>query len=171
VSSLRSSTKLRAALVALLALNGIGFALHGSVSKAVDSAAWLALLMLFLAETQFSNALKRPARQLLLRAARLVAAAGVVGAAIGYIVQGNRLDAMNSALWIAVVLLLETEIRWPAVKNRARIAFGSIAVALYGGLAALVCVWFLRAEWIDAYDAALWLVAFAAVELDLMRAS
>jgi hypothetical protein len=42
-------------------------------------------------------------------------------------------------------------------------------VALYSGLGVLVLAWVWRFSWFDAYDAALWLVAFAAIELALVR--
>ncbi len=38
-------------------------------------------------------------------------------------------------------------------------------------LAALVLVWAWRREWFDAYDAALWLAAFAMIEMDVLRSS
>ena len=40
---------------------------------------------------------------------------------------------------------------------------------LYAGLAALVPVWAWRGEWFDAYDATLWLVAFATIEINVLR--
>jgi len=33
---------------------------------------------------------------------------------------------------------------------------------------ALVAAWLWRGDWFDAYDAALWLVAFATLEMDLL---
>src|SRR5205823_4656781 len=114
VPSPRKSLKLEAALVALLASNGLYFAFQGSASKVIDSAAWLVLLVLFLAETHFAKSLDMPRRRFAIRGARLIAAAGVIAAAIAYIVGGNRLDAINSAVWIAVVVLLEAELRWPS---------------------------------------------------------
>ena len=161
-----SARIIAAALVALLAANLVYFALFDSASKAVDSAAWLVLLILFLAETHFGSRLSR----LTLRSLRLVAAAGVVAAALAYIVERNRLDAINSALWIGVIALLEAELRWPDALKRARTTFSLAAFVLYGGLAALVLVWVLRREWLDAYDAALWLIAFAALELEALSA-
>ena len=76
---------------------------------------------------------------------------------------------MNSALWIAVVLMLEAEVRWPQLVARARKACAVIAAALYTGLGVLVVAWAARGAWFDAYDAALWLIAFVTVEFDVMR--
>jgi hypothetical protein len=104
-----------------------------------------------------------------LRYARLLAAFGVLAATVGYVFEENLLDAVNTILWIAVVVLLEIEFRKPALAARRRFEFSAVAVALYGGLALLVTIWAWRGEWFDAYDALLWLLAFATIELDVMN--
>lgn len=154
-------------LVALLAGNTVYFAVSGTATKALDAAAWLVLLLLFLAETHLRQRLQTPRARLVIRMLRLAAGA-VIAAAVGYIVEGNRLDAINSAVWIAVVVLLEMELRWPAAVARARGAFAATAMFLYGSLAVLVMLWMARGDWFDAYDAALWLIAFATVEVRAM---
>jgi hypothetical protein len=158
----------KSALFALLAANTAYFAIMGALSKAVDAGAWLVLLALFEGETRFGMRLRSAGQKQLLRAARLAAGAGVVAAAVGYIVENNALDAVNSALWIAVVVLLEVEVRYRETVQRLRLAFYSLAACLYGALALIVVLWAVRRQWFDAYDAFLWLVAFATVEVDLM---
>ena len=169
----RGASRLRASffkpvLYVLLAGNAVYFSFAGTLSKALDACAWLLLLALYEAELQSWTARVSARRRTVLRAARLAAGAGVIAATVGYVFENNALDALNSALWIAVVILLETEVRWPQVVEGSRVAFSAIAVALYGGLAALVVVWASRSEWIDAYDALLWLVAFATIELNVL---
>ncbi len=105
-----------------------------------------------------------------IRGLRLAAAAGVGAAAIGYAYQNEWLDAVNTALWIAVVVLLEFEVRNPGAVARQSARFTATAVTLYAGLGALVLVWAWRGAWFDAYDAALWLTAFAMIEMDVLRA-
>ena len=92
-------------------------------------------------------------------------------AAIGYAVQNEWLDAVNTALWIAVVVLLEFEVRSPGAVARRRGWFTATATTLYAGLGALVLVWAWRGDWFDAYDAALWLTAFAMIEMDVLQLS
>jgi hypothetical protein len=158
----------KALLYVLLTANAVYFTVAGTLSKAIDACAWLLLLALYEAELG-SWAGRIGARQrTALHAVRLAAGAGVIVATVGYVFENNVLDALNSALWIAVVVLLEIEVRWLQVVERARIAFSAIAIALYGSLAALVLVWASRSAWIDAYDALLWLVAFAAIELNVL---
>lgn len=159
----------KAVIIALLAVNAVYFSVAGTASKAIDAVAWLALLILFEIETVYGDRLQTGRRRLVVRAARLVAATAVIAAAVGYLYEENPLDAANSALWIAVVLLLEFEVRLPQIVARARRAFSVTAAALYAGLGLLVVLWAARGAWFDAYDAGLWLVAFAALELDVMR--
>lgn len=153
-------------LLALLTFNAGYYAIAGTTSKAVDAAAWLVLLVLFEIEALLAHARPRAGLKSALRAARLMAAAGVFAATIGYVFEDDVLDAVNSALWIAVVVVLEVEFRRPALVARARRIFSAVALVLYGGLAVLVILWAWRREWFDAYDAALWLIAFAAIELE-----
>ena len=156
-------------LVALLAGNAVYFAVAGTASKAIDAAAWLFLLLLFLAETQFRQRLQTPRARLIVRTLRLAAGAGVVAATLGYIIEGNALDAVNRALWIGVVVLLEIQLRWPGAVARARRTFSAASLVLYGSLGALILLWAARGEWFDAYDGALWLVAFATLEVEASR--
>lgn len=157
----------KAVLFVLLAANTAYFVFFGTASKAIDACAWLTLLVLFEAETTFGDRLTTRHSQVAVRAARLAAGAGVIAATIGYVFEDNALDAANSALWIAVVILLELELRRPALVERNRRAFNAAAIAVYGGLALLVILWAAARMWLDAYDAVLWLVAFAALELEL----
>jgi hypothetical protein len=157
----------KTALLALLTANTIYFAVFGTPSKAIDAGAWLALLVMFDVETAFN--LKSRRTRLAVHGARMLAAVGVVAATIGYVFEDDALDAVNAVLWILVVILLEAEIRWPALVARRRIAFNSIAAALFGGLAILVVLWAAFGMWFDAYDAVLWLIAFATIEVNLIK--
>jgi hypothetical protein len=161
------SNLFKVTLLALLCANTAYFAIGGSISKALDAAAWLTLLLLFEAETQFATQLRSKRQRAIVRTVRLAAAAGVVAATIGYMLEDDVLDALNSAVWIAVVVLLEIQVRFRDRVQRARLAYPTVATSLYGALALLVVIWASRDQWFDAYDALLWLVAFGALELDL----
>jgi hypothetical protein len=84
------------------------------------------------------------------------------------LIERDSLDAINTALWIAVVVLLEIEVRRPREVTRFRSLFKFTAVGLYASLALLVLIWAWRGEWVDAYDALLWLIAFATIEMDVL---
>jgi hypothetical protein len=162
---------LKASIFALLGTNAAGYAWFGRPTEAMDSFAWLVLLALFELETAHPRRMGEPRIAALVRVARLIAGAAVVVAAVGFVQEGEALDSVNAMLWIAVVLLLEFEVRYLDAVNRHRRFFAAIAGSLYSGMAVLVAIWAWRGEWFDAYDALLWLVAFVALELNVLRAS
>ena len=162
--------RFKAIVFALLACNTAYYLFGGAWTEALDALAWLTLLALFALETGFDGRFHTRSAVVAIRGLRLAAAAAVGAAAIGYAYQNEWLDAVNSALWIAVVVLLEFEVRNPGAVARRRAWFTATAATLYAGLGALVLAWAWRGVWFDAYDAALWLTAFAMIELDVLRA-
>ncbi|MEO8442272.1 MAG: hypothetical protein ABI547_07280 [Betaproteobacteria bacterium] len=159
---------MRVAVFALLLGNTLYYLYAGTLSKGLDATAWLVLLALYTLETAFAAHVRTPRAAIAMRAVRLVAAVGVCAAGISYVLERDALDAFNTALWIGVVVLLEFEVRRPRKISRFRAAYTATAAALYTGLAILVLVWAWRAEWFDAYDALLWLIAFAMIEMDVL---
>ena len=158
----------KAAVLALLAANTAGFALFGRPSEAIDSLAWLVLLALLELETAYPHRLRGKHMAALVRGTRIIAGVAVVIAAIGFAYEREWLDAINAALWIAVVVLLEIQVRFLDVVERHRASFAMTAGALYAGMAALVLLWAWSGEWFDAYDALLWLVAFVTLEINVL---
>jgi len=156
----------KAVVFALLAWNTAVFVITGTISEGVDSVAWLALLGLFELETGAAAVRRWTA---VIHGARLVAAAAIPVAAVGYFLDQEWLDTINSALWIAVVVVLELQVRFPETAVRCR-AWSSAALAvLYAGLGVVAMNWLWQAEWFGAYDALLWLLAFATIEINLSR--
>jgi len=158
----------KAAIIALLAVNTAVFLASGTLSEALDSLAWLTLLVSFELETGRREWFRGRWRTIALRGARLLAAAMLAAAAAGYVRGKEWLDAINIGLWIGVVALLEFEVRRPDAAMRHRGRFLAVTTVLYAGLVGLALTWLLRGEWFDAYDAALWLAAFATLEMDLL---
>jgi peptidoglycan/LPS O-acetylase OafA/YrhL len=156
------------AVFALLTFNTAVFLASGTPSDALDSIAWLTLLVLFEFEAGYIDRLRRERAAPAIRAVRLAAAAALVVAMTGYVHEKEWLDALNVGLWFAVVALLELEVRRPDTVMRYRAAFVSAATAFFAGLAILVAVWLWRGDWFEAYDASLWLVAFAVLEMDVL---
>ena len=159
----------RILVIALLAGNTAYYLYAGTLSKGLDATAWLVLLALYMLETGFAGQIRTPRAASAMHAARFIAAAGVCIAGVVYLIERNNLDAVNTGLWIAVVLLLELEVRRPRDVARYRTWFTAVAAVLYTGLAAMVLAWGWRGDWFDAYDALLWLVAFAGIEMDLIK--
>jgi hypothetical protein len=159
----------KAGVFTLLACNAAYYLFLGTLSQGLDTTAWLILLALFEVETGRGNGFRGKHTATAVRGIRLVAAAGIIAAAFGYVLAREWLDASNSALWIAVVVVLEFEVRYPRLVERHRAWFVGVATTLYVGLAALVPIWAWRGDWIDAYDALLWLVAFVTIEINVLQ--
>lgn len=159
----------KAGLFILLACNTAFYLVAGSLSEVLDATAWFALLTLFEVETRYGHRLRSSGASVAIRIGRAAAAAAVGVAGLGYLYQKEWLDALNTGLWIMVVVLLEFELRRPRDALRHAVWFGALVTAVYAALAALVVVWAGRGEWLDAYDALLWLLAFATIELDVLR--
>jgi hypothetical protein len=70
-----------------------------------------------------------------------------------------------------VIVMLEFEVRFPRIVASRTQALLALAAGLYGGLALLVILWAWRGDWFDAYDALLWIIAFATIEMDVLRFS
>ena len=140
----------------------------GTFTQALDSVAWLTLLTLFGLETGLAGRFGQGRHAAAIRGARLAAVTAILAAAVGYVHEKELLDAINIGLWIAVVGLLEFQVRHAAAVAERRAWFATAAATLYSGLGALVLAWLWRGEWFDAYDGLLWLTAFAAIELDLL---
>lgn len=157
-----------AAVFALLVLNTGIYLVSGTLNEGIDSIAWLALLALFQLETGSGQALRPRPAIAAVHGIRLACLAAVGAAAAGFLYNSEWLDAANSGIWIAVVVLLEVGVRRPAAVAAQRARFTAAAATLYAGLVAVVFVWLWRGEWFDAYDAALWLVAFATIEMNVL---
>ena len=154
---------------ALLAFNTAAYLVSGSASEAIDSVAWLTLLVLFELETGHASRFQQTRPRAVIRGVRLVATAALIAALLGYWQEHAWLDFVNVALWIGVVALLELGVRRPDVVARHRHGFVGANALLFAALIGLVLAWLLRHEWFDAYDAALWLAAFAMLEAGLLQ--
>ena len=164
---LPSRTRFKAVVFALLGANLVLFQLFGTATQTLDTAAWLVLLVLFELETAGRVRLDGW-RQPALRAARLIAGAAVLAAAVGYVLEETWLDALNAWLWLAVVVLLEAEVRLPQRVQRQRGVFVTATGIIYGSLLFLAIVWAWQGDWLDAWDALLWLIAFFAIEMNVL---
>ena len=158
---------------ALLALDVLLFGLYGRATELLDTAAWVVLVLLFEWET---GGWGLPARaRPLLHGVRALAAIGVVVAVVGYAMEREWLDFANEATWLGVVALLEVDLRLPSRFKRAHRLRRYAAAALYLALGGFLVTWLLagiagddpRAAWLDTWDAALWLVAFWVIELNV----
>ncbi len=163
-----SPARLHAIIFGLLACNTVYFMFAGRLSEALESLAWYGLLILFLLETARVQALSTRGRAVN-HGLRLLATLAILVSAVLYVREQEWLDAANLLVWIAIVVLLEIEIRRPATVAVHRRAFTVTAALLYAALGLLILLWLTRGEWMDAWDAALWLAAFGLLELNVLK--
>lgn len=166
---MRAAYPLYGALYALLTTNTLWYLFAGPWTRALDSLAWFVLLMLFTVETLRPRWLENPRLRRCVHVLRYAVITAIIAAAAGYAKQNEWLDLFNVALWLMVVALIECELRLPRGVARNRRWFTRVAVTLYSAIALLIPLWALRGEWLDAYDAALWLIAFALIEMAALK--
>jgi hypothetical protein len=165
---MQRTSLIKAALLLLLGINAAIYAATGRISETLEAFAWFTLLLLFELETRGPVWTRHPRITLALDGLRLLATTAIVWAATAFIEEGEWLDAANAWLWIGVVLLLELEIRAPDRIARWRRAAVAVSILLYTALTAVAAAWWLQGEWLDGYDAVLWIAAFVLLELDLL---
>ncbi len=160
--------RLSIVILGLLACNTVYYIVAGRLSEALESVAWYVLLILFTLESADARVLRSPRAIAVAHGLRGLATLAIAVTAILYVREKEWLDAGNLFLWIAVVALLECEVRFPSAVAAHHQVFTLTAAALYAALGVMVAVWLVRGEWINAWDAALWLAAFGLLELNLL---
>ncbi|MBT3672968.1 MAG: hypothetical protein HOM90_02420 [Porticoccaceae bacterium] len=82
------------------------------------------------------------------------------------------LDVINSATWVAVVVILEVDV-WLQLRGRLQGGLVSasriIKILLYSILFFAAAYWGLLGDFLDFWDAFMWLVAFVFVEMNLFQ--
>ena len=102
---------------------------------------------------------------------RIVLGLDQVMASPAGLLEGQRLalvDVINSAAWILVVILLEIEVRVLTRWGGASMPLSQVATfakaVLYATLVAAAIYWGFKGDFLDFWDAALWLFAFVFIE-------
>jgi hypothetical protein len=81
-------------------------------------------------------------------------------------------DVINAAVWLLVVVVLEIDVRLQE-RNRyeglALKASNGIKFVLYSALLVAAIYWGFKGDFVDFWDAFLWLVAFVFIELNVFE--
>jgi hypothetical protein len=163
----------RWAVYCLIAADIVLYARYGRTTELVDTAAWFVLLLLFEWETggwRMPEGARTP-----VHVVRVLAGLAVALAVAGYAWEREWLDFANEAVWLAVVVLLEVEVRVPREARELHRWRRWITMLLYAALVAFMLAWLVDGligdeplhALLDAGDALLWLVAFATIELNV----
>jgi hypothetical protein len=81
-------------------------------------------------------------------------------------------DVINAGVWILVVIVLEVEVRLQlrgGLSGIALVCSSYLKVLLYGSLFAAAAYWGIAGDFLDFWDAALWLFAFIFIELNVFE--
>ena len=140
-------------------------AIVDTLTSAVDALTWLMLLVLY--ELEANGA--APMAENTMHGIRYVLIAVIGLVFVSYVHDSEWLDVVNSALWFALIALLELEVRWPEKVFKYRQSYGLSTVTVFSGLVAMVIVWAWQSAWLDVYDATLWILAFASIEVDIFQ--
>ena len=157
--------KFKLAIVALITLNAVIYAMVDTLTSAVDASAWLVLLVLY--ELEANGA--APMAEKMLHGIRDALIAVIILVFVSYVHDSEWLDVVNSALWFVLIALLELEVRWPDKVFKYRQSYWLATMTVFAGLIAMVIVWAWQSAWLDVYDATLWIVAFASIEVDIFQ--
>lgn len=157
--------KFKLTIVVLITLNAVIYAMVDTLISAVDALAWLMLLVLYELE---ANGVALMAENWLqaMRSFLIVVIALVF---VSYVLDSEWLDVVNSALWFALIALLELEVRWPDKVFKYQQGYWRATVTVFAGLVAMVMVWIWQSAWLDVYDATLWIIAFGSIEVDIIQ--
>lgn len=160
----------------LLFINMYLFFTEQTIVEGLESLAWLVLLILLEWETsQLNQDYSSKLEQFILQFGRFLAYILIVYSAYEYgtkeyIDENGLLDIFNATIWIVVALLIEYEIFYE--KNFHRVAvklLGFLKILLYISLFVIAILWQIDGEWLDFYDAALWIVCFFFIELNILQ--
>ena len=145
--------------------NILVFALHGTATESIETAAWVVILGLFELETRNQNT---HARWMLVVA--MLAYAVIVHSGYSYYIQASWIDLVNVMTWMAIVAVLQAEIYIPTLRLRHLFTLhAALKALLYGLLFVYVFLWAWEGAWMDTYDALLWLVSFFIIEMNIFK--
>ncbi|RBP08205.1 hypothetical protein DFR50_12650 [Roseiarcus fermentans] len=164
---------------ALLALNVVVFLWNAPQHEAFDQLGWVILLSTFLYETSaLDKAYASPLEKYGLYAALAVGYGLAIFACYSYWSAGDTLGFLNSCTWLSVCAVLAYDVYAPGeyggLEWRVR---NGVKIALYAALVAYAATWAWRgfvsdgglSGFLDFYDAALWIVCFAVIELNVFN--
>lgn len=153
-------------ILGLLSINAAVYAVVDTLTTALDALTWLVLLVIYELETH-GNIL--PVTEKTLERARTGLIAVIVWVFFSYLRDSEWLDVGNSLLWFALIALMELEVRRPDIVIRHATVSWITTVGIFAGLLAMAGIWLWRQDWLDAYDALLWITAFGFIEADIFQ--
>jgi len=142
---------------------------HGSWREVLEQSGWLMILAAFEAESRGLGALGagRMARPLI--GLELAGYSVAVFCWAAYAQAGEWLNLANATLWLLVAAAIARDLHRPG--RRAAPGWwprNMVKAGLYAGIIGIALSWGLAGDWLDAWDAVLWLLCFFVIELKLL---
>lgn len=158
-------------IYALLAFNIYLFAMNGTFTETIDTAAWVIILGLFEWETRHLreehwSVFEKGVITLL----SVFGYSVIVYSCYSYFIGAEWLDFANALTWILVVLALQYDIYFPGHYGKSEwTARNILKLTLYGALFVFAIMWGIQGEALDFYDAFLWILSFFVIEMNIFN--
>ena len=166
----RGMAAFKAVVYTLLAVNILVFFLASDAlvpHKAVDQVGWCILLAVFEWETRIPGGGVHPARfgrwPLVFEAGGYACALYALG---HYLAEPDWLEVTNASAWLAISALIWMDILRPD-GGRALLR-GWLRTGLYALTFICAVIWGVEGKLLDFYDAALWILCFFVIELNIL---
>ena len=158
-------------LYALLTVNIGLFLRHGTLNEALDSLGWVLLLGVFEWETRTLDQEYRGRwEKLMIWVLQLAGYGLAINATRVYFNTGEWVDFANATLWLLVCCTIVYDVFVPgefgSLEWKIRNAF---KIFLYVAILAIAVYWGITSDWLDFYDASLWILCFFMIELNIFK--
>ena len=158
-------------IYALLTFNIYLFAMNGTFTETIETAAWVVILALFEWETYH---LKEEHWSFIEKGIISVLSFFGYGVVLfscySYFIEAEWLDFTNSLTWIFVILVLQYDIYFPGHYGKSEwTARNILKFTLYGALFTFAVIWGIQGEALDFYDAFLWILSFFVIEMNVFN--
>ncbi len=160
----------KAVIYGLLILNvGTFVYLDPEPHRAIDQIGWLILLGVFEYETRSAARGRAVVARPLPLAFEFAGYACAVYALARYIDAADALEIANSVTWLAISAVIWADILWPAdAGSRRHFWRTGLKRLLYALTLVWGSIWGWQGSLLDFYDAALWILCFFGIELNLL---
>lgn len=138
--------------------------------KAVDQIGWLLILGVFEWETRNPVGAGRRKLSSWTAGIELLGYSFALFALANYWLDRNWIDVANSLVWLAIASMIWLDILRPvSIETPAHARRNVVKLLLYGATFACAVLWGIEGALLDFYDAALWILCFFAIEMNLLR--
>jgi len=158
-------------LYALLTINIGLFLRDGTLNEALDSLGWVLLLVVFEWETRtLDQEYLGLWEKIMIWLLQLIGYGLAINAARVYLITDEWVDFANATIWLLVCCTIVYDVFVPG-------EFGSLEwkirngckILLYVGLLVIAVYWGVTSDWLDFYDASLWILCFFMVEMNIFK--